>query len=246
MARNAIKTVTAGRLVYAVAYSRALGSEEPAVRQAKTKISSAARARLNFKAAWQKLELLLAANFEADDLFVTMTYDDAHLPPDRDEAIKRVRAYIGRLRRQRKRHGLELRYLYNVEEMPDEPDGQRRLHHHMVVSRGDLEELRSLWGCGAVHIERLLDGDFDSYEARARYMVKERHPGQLGRKVGLRAWVPSRNLVKPSVETQTVPEGVVVAAPPGAFVLDRHEESNGYGMYVYIKYLLPMRRHRRP
>lgn len=241
MGKNAIKTVTAGRLVYAVSYSRALGGEPERMRQAKTKVSSAARARLNFKAAWQKLELLMAANFEPDDYFITLTYDDEHLPPDREAAIRCMRAYIGRLRRQRKRHGAELRYLYNVEEMPDEPDRPRRLHHHMIVNRGDMEELRSLWANGCVHFEHLLSGEFDSYEARARYMVKERQPGEFGRKTGLRAWVPSRNLRKPEVETQLVPEGVIVAPPPGAFVLDRDEKSNGYGMYVYIKYLMPAR-----
>lgn len=241
MGRNAIKTVKAGRLVYAVCYSRALGGESERMRQAKTKVSSAARARLNFKAAWQKLELLLAANFEPDDLFVTLTYDDQHLPPGRDEAIRQMRAYLQRLRRQRKRHGEELRYVYNVEEMPEQPDGPRRLHHHMVVNRGDVEELRSLWPNGGVHFEHLLDGEFDSYEARSRYMVKERQPGEYGRKTGLRAWVPSRNLKKPEAETQLVPEGVVIAPPPGAFVLDRDEKSNGYGMYVYLKYLMPAR-----
>ena len=125
--------------------------------------------------------------------------------------------------------------------MPDAPDGPARLHHHMVVNRGELEELRSLWPGGNVHIENLLDGEFDSYEARARYMVKERQPGAFGRKTGLRSWTPSRNLQKPEVSSELVPEGVVIAPPPGAFVLDRDEKSNGYGMFVYIKYMMPAR-----
>lgn len=242
MGKNRIKTVRAGRLVYSVCYSQAIGSDTPTVRAAKNKVSSEARQRLNFRAAWQKLELLLAANFGPDDLFVTLTYDEAHLPDDRAAALNYFKKYIGRLRTACRRAGADLRYVYNVEEMPDAPDGAQRLHHHMVVSRTDAETLRSLWAAGDVQIEPLLDGPTDSYEARARYIVKERHPGAVGRRVGLRAWSGSRNLKKPEAESDLVPDSVTIAAPPGAFVLDRRDEGNCYGVYSYIKYLLPVRR----
>lgn len=242
MGKNRIKTVRAGRLVYAVCYSQALGSDAPAARAAKNKVSSEARQRLNFRAAWQKLELLLAANFGPEDLFVTLTYDEAHLPEDRAAALNYFKRYVGRLRTAYRRAGAELRYVYNVEEMPDEADGARRLHHHMVVSRAEAETLRSLWAGGGVQIEHLLDGPTDSYEARARYLVKERHPGALGRKTGLRAWSGSRNLRKPEETSELVADSVTITAPPGAFVLDRRDEGNCYGCYSYIKYLLPVRR----
>ena len=100
MGKNRLKTVTAGRLVYAVCYSQPAAADPPAERAAKSKVSSAARQRMNFKAAWQKLELTMAANFGAEDLFVTLTYDDRHLPENRDAAISRVRAFVGRVRRQ--------------------------------------------------------------------------------------------------------------------------------------------------
>lgn len=241
MGRNRIKTVRAGRLVCAVCYSQAIGSDTPAVRQAKSRVSSAARQRLNFRAAWQKLELLLAANFEPSDCFVTLTYDDAHLPPCRSEALGYFKKYAARLRAAYRRAGHELRYVYTTETMPDAPDGQGRLHHHMVVTRIEAETLRSLWGGGSVHIEPLLDGATDSYEARARYLVKERHPGALGRRVGLRAWSGSRNLRKPEETSELVADSVTITAPPGAFVLDRRDEGNCYGSYTYIKYLLPLR-----
>lgn len=242
MGRNRIKTVRAGRLVCAVCYSQAIGADAPAVRAAKNKVSSAARQRLNFRAAWQKLELLLAANFEPGDCFVTLTYDDGHLPPDRDGALAFFKRYAGRLRTAYRRARRELRYVYTTEDMPDAPDGQRRLHHHMVVTRMDAETLRSLWSGGNVHIEPLLDGPTDSYEARARYLVKERHPGALGRRTGLRAWSGSRNLRKPEETSELVADSVTITAPPGAFVLDRRDEGNCYGSYAYIKYLLPLRR----
>ena len=56
------KTVVAGRLVFETAYTAALPSDAEHVRQAKMKMSSAARRRLNLKAACRQLELLIAAN----------------------------------------------------------------------------------------------------------------------------------------------------------------------------------------
>ena len=246
MGKNRLKTVKAGRLVCAVCYSQATASDGKAERQAKTKLSSAARQRLNFRAAWQRLELILAANFDRRDWWVTLTYDDAHLPPDRQAAQKELGKYFRALRGQARRAGAEIKYAYATEEMPDEPGGSKRLHHHFALTRAglDVETVRTVWRRGGVHIEPLLDGPNDSYEARARYLIKERHPGALGRKTGLRGWSGSRNLAQPEITSELVPDTVTVAAPPGAFILDRHGEQNCYGSYVYIKYLLPEPRRR--
>ena len=241
MGKNRVKTVTAGRLVYAVCYTQVTAADGRQARQAKQKVSSAARQLLNFRAAWQKLELILAENFVWSDWFVTLTYDDEHLPSDRKSAIAEVGKFVRALRQQRKQAGKDLLYAYNVEEMPDEPDGERRLHNHIFINCAgdDPETLQALWGRGYVHVEPLLDGPNDSYEARARYFVKERHPGTLGRKTGARAWIPSKNLKKPETTSELVPESVTITAPPGAYVLDRDAKQNSYGAFVYIKYLLP-------
>lgn len=241
MGHNRIKTVTAGRLVHAVCYSQAVGAEAVGVRQAKQKVSSAARQHLNFRAAWQKLELILAANFGRRDWWITLTYDDAHLPADRAAAVKEVGKFIRVLKADREKRGLELRYVYCTEEIPDEPGGERRLHHHAVINAADDpdELIEALWGRGLADVRPLLDSAVDGYEARARYLVKERHPGAVGRKTGLRGWSGSRNLKKPEVSSALVSDAVTIQAPPGAFVLARHGDSNCYGTYLYIKYLLP-------
>lgn len=247
MGKNRLKTVKAGRLVYAVCYSQPAAADEPKERAAKSRMSSAARQRLNFRQAWQKLELEIAANFTAGDWFITATYDDAHLPGDRDGAIRYMGKFLKRLRQQRKRRGQELKYIYVTEEMPDEPGRPGRLHHHLIVNAcpEDEETVPALWGAGQVDMQALLEDPRDGYEARARYLVKERHPGAVGRKVGLRAWTPSRNLQKPEVSSELVPENLTLTPPVGAFVLDRSEDVNAFGSYVYIKYLLPERRRRR-
>lgn len=239
MGRNRLKTRRAGRLVYVLCYSQAAPADPPEERAAKNRISTAARQKLNHRASWRKLELLLAANFSRHDYFLTLTYDDAHLPADRNAARAYMKQYIKRLRVQFGHSGVPLKYIYNIENVPDYPGGPRRLHHHVVITGIDPDIIKSLWRGGQVYIEPLLDAANDSYEARARYLVKERDPALDGRKSGQRGWTPSLNLEKPVETSELVPDFVTIQAPPGAFILERASDSNYYGQYQFLKYLLP-------
>ena len=239
-----IKTVRAGRLVFSVCYSQALPGEPAKARAAKNKCSTLARRALNFRAAWQKLRLLLAANFGRGDLWITLTYDDAHLPDRRADAKKQVTAFLDRLRAARRQTGEELRYLYNTEELLD--GGGRRLHHHLVINAGaerrDYELIRSLWRCGDnIEIRRLGEHDLfgDDFLELAQYMCKERDPDAKVYNVGDKCWVSSRNLARPQTESETVGDNVTVTAPPGARIIDQDHKLNEYGSFDYIVYLLP-------
>ena len=75
-----LKKQMAGRLVRAVCYTQVLATDAPRARAEKAKCSTAARRKLNYRFAYQKLQMQLAANFTRRDLYVTLTYDDAHLP----------------------------------------------------------------------------------------------------------------------------------------------------------------------
>lgn len=233
-----LKQVRCGRLVCAVAYTQATAADGPRERAQKQRASSAARERLNARTSWQKLERTLAANFGDGDLFVTLTYDDKHLPQDRDAAVRRLRSFIPKLRKARKERGQELKYIYVTEGA----FAGGRLHHHMVInSTGeDLEELRKLWIYGAdVKIRRLTFDQMDTYEALASYLTKE--PREVGYpRVGERTWTPSLGLEQPEVVTETVPDCVTLSAPPEAVVLAKvGPELNGYGEFAWIKYMMP-------
>ena len=144
-----LKTQTAGRLVRAVCYTQVLATDAPRARAEKAKCSTAARRKLNYRFAYQKLQMQLAANFTRRDLYVTLTYDDAHLPPNRKAAKKQVAAFFDRMRRQYRRAGRELRYVYVTQEI--QRDGSRRLHHHLIISAtgaGDYDTIRALWPNG--------------------------------------------------------------------------------------------------
>ena len=239
-----IKTVRAGRLVFGVCYSQAMPGEPAKARAAKSKCSTDARRALNFRAAWQKLRLILAANFGRGDLWVTLTYDDAHLPDGRKAAKKRMALFLDKLREARKRAGEELRYVYCTEELTD--DGRRRLHHHMVLgasrARADYELIRSLWTDGSnIEIRRLGEHEDygDDFLELAKYMTKERDPEAKTIAVGDKSWVSSRNLARPEVESELVGDNVTITAPPGARIIDTDQKRNEYGSYDYMVYLLP-------
>lgn len=236
--RKRLTKITAGRYVEMVLYDQAMPDDSPKARAAKSKVSSAARQKINRRTCWQKCELALAANFDADDLFITFTYRDA--PPTREAAVRMLGEFLRRLRESRAGRGERLIYIKNAEHLRDD-GSEGRWHHHVVINATgrDFVEIRELWSSWGdnVDFERLLDGR-ESYASRAQYLCKEKPP------VGRQTWTPSRGLRKPKRESSLVDESVTLTVdslPLGATVLEKSEELNEWGHYVYLKYLLPRR-----
>lgn len=234
-----IKKVVAGRLVTCVSYSVPRVQDQPRQRAARQRISSAAQARLNVVSSRNTLERLLACNYDKGDLWITLTYDNEHLPDDRKSAnLFLQKKFLQRLRGVRRRRGDDLKYIYATQQVLG--DGTLRLHHHLVVNftgPQDYDDIRSLWTGGAnIDISRIRDDDHIS--DLATYMCHE--PLEHGKpKPGERTWQASRNISRPVEETFDVPEDVTVQAPVGAFVVETDSCQNEYGDYAYLKYWLP-------
>ena len=224
---------TAGRLVSGVVYSVAHPSDGEQQRAAKTNVSSAARERMNARYSWQKLELLLAANFKYSDLHVILTYDDEYLPPNREAAKRRLRKAIRELREQRHAAGKDLKYIYNCEGN----HGDKRYHHHMVVNAigNDYKTIIDLWPYGQVDFEPV--GKV-GYTKLAMYLTKEPKDG-IWAEVGERSWTPSLGLIRPNEDKGIVRDNYDITIPPGAVVLLNEFRQNEFGEYHFIKYLLP-------
>lgn len=244
MAKTKRRTmITAGRLVYGVCYTAALPRDEGQQRAAKLKASSAARQRINLKHSWQKLEVVIAANFSYRDLVLTLTYDEGHLPSSTREAVRLLKKFLTQLRAERQKYGGELKYIYVTESRHD--DG--RIHHHVIINGtgSDYELIRSLWVHGsAINIDTV---DTSGYEELARYLTKEAR--ENGSPNGARTWIPSKGLIHPKAESDWVDDNLTLAAPPGAIILEAEAPTmNAFGSYTYIKYLLPepKRRKSRP
>lgn len=224
------KLIRAGNLVSEVIYTAPQPSDSARVRDAKSRATSEAQKRVNMKTARRKMEMRIAANFDAGDLFVTLTFDNEHLPSRREGAIVRMRTFLRLLRAARKVRGDDLRYIYVLEGQ----HGEARLHFHVFINATgphDNEDIKSLWACGddvdIKHIER------DGYFALAEYVTKEKKP------VGARSWVCSLNLKQPIIESSFVPDSTRLQAPPSAFVIEREEKENGLAGFQYVKYWMP-------
>lgn len=233
------RIIVAGPLVLEAVYPAPHPRDSRAVRQGKKALSSQAQQMMNLKYAYQKLELLIAANFGQKDIYATLTYDDAHLPENRKDALKKIKAFIKRLRKSRKEQGQELRYIYVTEHKHRHEDRRMdgRWHHHILINAtgDDYALIRQLWGQGNIEFRSIRVSEEKHYESLARYFCKEQRD-----KLGLRLWSGSRNLRKPERECFRVPDDTPLKMPPPSKVIPLADTGNVktvYGHYRYIKYI---------
>lgn len=226
------KIVSAGPLVLEAVYPRCSRWDSPRARGAKRKLSSEAQQRMNIKHSFQKLELMLAANFGPGDLMATPTYDEEHLPRSREAANAHLKKFRADLSALRKRSGRELRMVFNTENV----FGLGRWHHHCVLNAvgEDFEAIRRLWPYGNVEIRKIKIDKDHTYEALARYLCKEARE-----RPGLRSWSYTRNCRKPEIEVFPVPDDTPLQAPKGATVYEDASDRTEFGSYRYVKYLAP-------
>ncbi len=226
------KIIVAGSLVKECVYSCPAGREDARIRAEKRKISSAAQQRINARYSWQKLELMLAANFVPGDLVVTLTFDDQHLPETRAAASAMLKKFRADLSRLRKAAGEQLVMIWTTENK----SGSGRWHHHCVInatSGSDFVDILTCWPHGSdIEIRRMEIGGRKSYESLARYFCKESRE-----RAGLRSWSYTRSCRHPEIETFPVPDDTEVRAPEDATVLEQSSDRTMFGQYAYIKYL---------
>jgi len=226
------RIIVAGPLVIEAVYPTPHPRDGRAARQGKKALSSRAQQLMNLKYAYQKLELEIAANFGVKDLYVTLTYDDTHLPTNRPEAVKKIKAFWKRLRAARRAREQELRYIYVTEHR----HGEGRWHHHVLINTTgeDYDEIRRLWGQGGVEFRSIRVDKEKNFETLARYLCKEQRD-----KLGLRLWSGSRNLRKPERECFRVPDDTPLRMPPKGRVIPLANSSmrTVYGDFYYIKYI---------
>ena len=147
-----------------------------------------AQKNLNDKNARKRVERLINANFSNGDLWVTLTYDNKHLPSSMDEALKNMKNYIRRINYQRQKMGLDkAKYIY-VTEFNEEK--KIRCHHHLIIDGGlPMDLVEKLWTCGKRNNVRRVASDEEGLTGLARYLVKD--PS------GKKRWCSSKNLKKP-------------------------------------------------
>jgi hypothetical protein len=107
-----------------------------------------------------------------------------------EEARRDIQNYIKRLKRYRKKNGLDdLKYIYVIE-FEDKPSKKTRVHHHIIINKMDRDIAEELWGKGWANADKLKPNDF-GLEGVARYIAKDLN--------GSRRWSGSRNLKQPKI-----------------------------------------------
>lgn len=183
-----VKTIRSGEMVESEIYPVwKCRSDVP--RKGEKKESREAQKNLNDKNAKKKVVRLINTNFSKDDLMISLTYDDKHLPT-LEEARRDIQNYIKRIKRFRKKNGLEdLKYLYVIE-FEEKKSKKTRVHHHIIINSMDRNAAEDLWGKGYANADRLKPNDF-GLEGVGRYIAKDLN--------GSRRWSCSRNLKQPKI-----------------------------------------------
>ena len=147
-----------------------------------------AQKNLNDRNARKRVERLINANFTDGDLWITLTYDNKHLPGSIEEALKNMKNYIRRINYRRKKEGLDpAKYIY-VTEFSEEK--KIRCHHHLIMDGAlSMDSVEKLWTCGKRNSVRRTATDEQGLTGLAKYLVKDPK--------GSKRWCSSTNLKKP-------------------------------------------------
>ena len=166
--------------------------KRPVQRAAKRKESTPAQKKLNNKRRLRYFVRLVNSNFGRKDLAVELTFDEEHLPADKEGVLRELKNYIKRLKRAWKKSGRdpgEFKYIYVISDSAGDGSGESvRLHVHMFVSGMDRDLLEDKWHNGYVNADRLQLNEYGA-TGKALYYARQ------GK--GERSWGSSTNLIKP-------------------------------------------------
>lgn len=199
------KTTKAGKLLWCESYpiwsteTRTVADARLAAERGKRGTTEAQK-RLNARKAEERLVQLVNANFKPGDYFLTATYQAKDQPGDLDEANRRMRNYIARLRRLCSRKGIPSPTYVYVTETVQRKRGVE-YHHHMVLQAGlTREECESCWEkSGNGHMNsRIIKPQKEGLIGLAKYMGKQvcsyaSSEGYINR----HRWCASKGLITP-------------------------------------------------
>lgn len=180
-------------VIVAPIYTRAAASLAREAVQAH-RPSRAAQVRLNQRRAQEHIVRVANCNFGDGDLLLTATFrpDEG---PEGDEAAQRIVSnFVDKLRRNWRKKGRELKYIYTVE-WTESPQNGRRYHLHILLNAAgfDRDWVESLWTRGACNTRRhqYQEANMGGFAAYLRVYKDDQ------KKLGRKAYVCSRGLRQP-------------------------------------------------
>ena len=188
--------------------------------------SSQAQKNLNDKRSKRRFVQIANTNFGADDLHISATYNEEHLPITLEEAERNVHNYLDRVKRKMKREtGQDLKYMLVTEYTPEDEEGQQltlegiedkgtkavRIHHHIIINGGlSRDDLELMWSKTRINWKKAKDPEYRKNIDYLGFVNCDRlQPNENGieglvnyinkRKKGCKKWSTSMNLKKPKV-----------------------------------------------
>ena len=198
----------------------------PEAGQEKKGKSSQAQKNLNDKRSKRRFVQIANTNFGADDLHISATYNEEHLPITLEEAERNVHNYLDRVKRKMKREtGQDLKYMLVTEYTPEDEEGQQltlegiedkgtkavRIHHHIIINGGlSRDDLELMWSKTRINWKKAKDPEYRKNVDYLGFVNCDRlQPNENGieglvnyinkRKKGCKKWSTSMNLKKPKV-----------------------------------------------
>ncbi len=166
---------------------------------------------LNDKNSRKACERIINANFETNDIWMTLTYRNSDLPHDFEKAQRNIQNYMRKINYWRKKDGLpNAKYVYITEWLEAEGDDKAsentgrkyskrkkasnkiRCHHHVVIDGAmSMDRLEELWKHGSRNETRRLSKDEYGLSGMANYITKQ------PRRKHIKKWCASKGLEQP-------------------------------------------------
>lgn len=161
-----IRTVIAGKCKEVKKYySRIHKPKEKRIKREKP--TREAQEKINIRKQTEQLRWTLNCNFQEGDMFVTFSYKKEERPDTYEDLVKQKNKLIADLRKQYRKQGRELKYVYVLE------TGDKGARHiHMVLESIEPKVIKRCWDRGRINI-RILDST-GQYGKLAAYLVKEK------------------------------------------------------------------------
>lgn len=163
-------------------------------RKPKANPTSEAVKKVNFRNAVKILTAKLNHNFKPGDYHLTLTYQDAAAP---EEAKKQLSNFLRNMHNYCKRNEIEFKWVAVTEYK------HTRIHHHIIMSKVDLEIVDKYWKNGYEY-PVILDKSGNYYKL-AEYLLKETEKTfREDNSPQKRRYSSSRNVVMPKVYREKV------------------------------------------
>lgn len=175
---------------------------------------------------------LINNNFTSNGYYVTLTYDNEHLPGSYSEALRNIDNYTRRLKYSNPNA--------RIISVTGYGSSSGRLHHHLIIENVSEADILSKWHCGtvakAVHLKVHTEYQIEDFTALAVYLHKHAPEEHKGKR-----WKQTKSIQQPVTEKKEVKRAYSSERPPKApkgYVFVEAKTSEYYkSSYMYFKYV---------